>query len=144
MTPPRSSTSAMVRDASISTSRRVVWPSPSASIHQPWGSVTTRYALNYKRPDRHTQHRSPMGAESMPFGDDVKRMAWQRQLAPGLVCPALCGLHLPALWEIFGRGLCDELADDLSGGRVEVCGEFLELVPRLVIQPQHEACAIGA
>src|SRR4030095_2061428 len=57
-------------------------------------------------------------------------------------CPALRSPHLPARREILRLSLRDELPDDLSSGHVEVRAELLELLPRLVIQPQHEARGI--
>jgi hypothetical protein len=62
----------------------------------------------------------------------------------GLLCVALCCSYVPASGKILRRCLGDEVADDLSGRRLEVRGQLFELLPRRIIQPQHEARAIGA
>jgi hypothetical protein len=52
--------------------------------------------------------------------------------------------HVPALREIFIVRLGDELPDDLGFRGAKLLHELLELGLRRVIQPQHQARAIGA
>jgi hypothetical protein len=45
----------------------------------------------------------------------------------GWVCTVFRGLHVPALWKIFGCRLGEKLADDLGGRLIEVRGQIIEL-----------------
>jgi hypothetical protein len=56
----------------------------------------------------------------------------------------MSGALLPALGKILRLCLGNELTDDLGGRLIEVRGQIFELLPRRIIESQHEACVIGA
>jgi hypothetical protein len=63
---------------------------------------------------------------------------------PSLFSVALGRAPVPARGKRVRGRLGEELADDLGTRPLEVRGQRVELLPRRIIKPQHEALAIAA